>query len=86
MSERGYGPFIDKGEWFILTTGQYDDYEVIAVCQAEHELDCDCLWYEYFHDRRKDDSPLYGDNGGFLPWLIQRGLVKSVNYNEWDLN
>ena len=76
---------IEKGEVFILTSGMYADYDVLAVCRAEQNLDCKCLWYEYVHDRRKDDSPVYSDKGEFLPWLIQRGLVKSIDYTEWDL-
>lgn len=78
--------FIKKGSMFLLTDGEYSDYEAITLCKATTDIDVMALRAEYmalYPEQNKDYS---FRESQFCKWLVvDKKVCKELDYFEWHL-
>lgn len=83
---------IPAGTLVVLTWGEYSDYDMLALCRAETDIDTDALAQEFIA-MRKDaaaDSDEYVSTRfsrfAFLKWLVvDKKVLSDQSYAEWHL-
>ena len=77
---------IEEGEIFILTTGQYSDYTLLAPCRANQDIDIESLGTEYAQLRRKQGKSWWGSIYGFVKWIVvDKKLADELPFREWNI-
>lgn len=81
---------INKGERFVLSSGDYSDYRVLTIADASETFDIDFCRKEYRQWAAAKNIEEHGFNEyQFLAWLVVvRGLLieVSVGWKEWHLS
>jgi len=77
---------IERGSLFVLSSGEYSDYQIYAVCRAKCDIDLEALEDEYLashpEQRRRYGISFYE----FISWLIaQKQVAEELDYQEWYL-
>ena len=75
---------IKKGELFILTSGEYSDYDLMAVCRADEDIDIEALGDEYLQSRPEERKRYHFGQYRFAKWLlVDKRVITEVPYKEW---
>ena len=69
---------VRAGDLVLVTSGEYSDFGVIALCRAVIDFDAKAL-VPVFREGREDDSY---DNSEFGDWLIKSGRLEKVSFRE----
>jgi hypothetical protein len=77
---------IPKGRIFIISTGEYSDYDVQTIFQAKEDLDAAELSQEYLK-LFPTEAVLYSlCFTKFIHWLMNiKAVVEEIDYSEWHL-
>ena len=76
---------IKKGSLFVITSGEYSDYQMITLCKATQYIDVSALRTEYLA-LSADGKWHWNDNNKFVKWLIvDRKACKELDYSEFYL-
>lgn len=69
-----------KGEFLILSSGEYSDYGIRLVCRVLEGFDEREVYDNY--DGKKEDYCF--DTDEFSAYLIKKGFVEEIDYREWN--
>lgn len=78
---------VHKDERLVVSHGDYSDYQILAIVEANKSFDVDVALQEFQAWLAPRDIK-YPSQYHFLAWLLNvRGLVRevSVNWREWHL-
>lgn len=77
---------ISKGTTFLLSKGEYSNYDILTICRADADIDTDVCLGEYLklHPEQVEG---YGFRFfTFAKWLIaDKKLVTELEYAEWHM-
>jgi len=77
---------IPKDSQFLISAGEYSDFQVFTVCRALEDLDVDALKEKYLSTFPKEREPYAFDYYRFLSWLLLfENLVLELDHIEWYL-
>ena len=71
---------VPGGEIFVITIGEYDEYDIFALGVAKAPLDFDSLQDLWIEETGQD--ALYFDPAHFWAWLVSKGLVRPIRFFE----
>ena len=77
---------IEAGEVFILSEGEYSNYDPIAVCRAKRDFEIDAVMQEYLdqHPKQKEDYNFQPYE--FAKWLIlDKDFAEDLNFREFHV-
>ena len=78
---------LKKGTFFVLTTGEYSDYEMITLCIATTDIDVIALRSEYLEINPEQDEAFSFETGDFVKWLIvDKKVCQELDYFEWHVD
>jgi len=76
---------ITKGKLFVITHGEYSDYDLIALCKAKKDLEIDKLVEKYIKIANVNRTYLSG-SFKFVNWLINsESCIEELELNELNL-
>lgn len=83
MSEKAV---IKKGDYFVVTTGEYSNYQIDCVSKAVKDFCIDDLILEYLVKNPLDSSYPYLDVGEFTAWFFGLGISVFAKCTEINVN
>jgi hypothetical protein len=76
---------IKSGQLFTVSSGEYSDYQVIGVFQANADFDVKELLEAYLLEFPKQAQRFRFDAQGYLGWCARKNLFEPVESLEWHL-
>ena len=74
---------IKKGKLFVMTHGEYSDYELMTICKASQDIDVFALQEEYLENFKKEGWQTVPN---FIKWLtVDKNVAEEFLYTEWHL-
>jgi hypothetical protein len=81
---RSAAKMIKKGSLFIITSGEYSDYELVTICKALCDIDVQGAKAEYLQAYPEQGEDYKFRYGKFVTWLInEKRIAKELDYFEW---
>lgn len=68
-----------KGEVVLVSSGEYSDYGIIALCEAVNDFDATELAAIF---KAKTPEKKYFDQSDFGDWLIESGHLRKMKFAE----
>lgn len=77
---------IEKGETVLLSTGEYSDYSVKALCLALETFNTEDVIKEYLAINPDETDRYSADFFKFINWLVnERKVLEEIKHREWHL-
>ena len=75
---------IKKGELLIISSGEYSDYRMVALCRASQDIDIEALREEYLTLHPEQRQRYRFREYQFVKWcLVDRTVATEELYREW---
>lgn len=75
-----------KDTIFLLTRGEYSDYDAITLCKASIDIDIMALRGEYMALHPEQNYDYKFDVYQFVKWIIvDKEICQELDYQEWHL-
>lgn len=79
------GNRIPAGKLILISNGQYSSYEVFTVVEVLQEFDAAAELRSYYEQHPEQRGEYRMAESQFITWLIERGLIKEIDYGEFYL-
>jgi hypothetical protein len=74
---------IKTGELFLMTTGQYSDYDVKVLCRANTNINTSAVVDEYLVDHPEEAQDYHFGEFAFINWVINE-TKKADEVTAWE--
>ena len=79
---------LKKGDIIRISSGEYDEYDVISICKVLKDCDIILLQDRMRMELGKDYNSYANKHESMYEWLIKNGILKEIKEirKEWNLD